>query len=114
MSCVYPCVSAGSNVDGVMTFFSLQGAASLRRSAALCRESLRESVTLLKKIERTAAQVRSICCTMVSAKTKIATREVSENGGAVLLGDGGLRFVGEREKYALCSRYSPRFLPASV
>ncbi|CAN0002837.1 unnamed protein product, partial [Ectocarpus sp. 12 AP-2014] len=33
------------------------GAASLRRSAALCRESLRESVTLLKKIERTAAQV---------------------------------------------------------
>ncbi|CBJ28057.1 calcium/ calmodulin-dependent protein kinase 1 [Ectocarpus siliculosus] len=34
-----------------------QGAASLRRSAALCRESLRESVTLLKKIERTAAQV---------------------------------------------------------
>ncbi|CAB1117160.1 unnamed protein product [Ectocarpus sp. CCAP 1310/34] len=34
-----------------------EGAASLRRSAALCRESLRESVTLLKKIERTAAQV---------------------------------------------------------
>lgn len=50
-------------------------------------------MTLLKKIERTAAQVRSICCLMVSAK--IATREVSENGGEVLLGDGGLYCVGE-------------------
>ncbi|CAN0314808.1 unnamed protein product, partial [Scytosiphon promiscuus] len=36
---------------------SPQGAASLRKSAALCRESLRESVTLLRKIEKTAAQV---------------------------------------------------------
>ncbi|CAN0362581.1 unnamed protein product, partial [Laminaria digitata] len=34
-----------------------QAAASLRRSATLCRESLRDSVTLLRKIERIAAQV---------------------------------------------------------
>ncbi|CAM9976274.1 unnamed protein product, partial [Choristocarpus tenellus] len=34
-----------------------QAAARLRKSVALCRESLRESVTLLRKIEQTAAQV---------------------------------------------------------
>lgn len=38
----------------------LQAAASLRKSATLCRESLRESVTLLRKIERTAAQVKYV------------------------------------------------------
>ena len=37
--------------------YDMQAAASLRRSATLCRESLRDSVTLLRKIERIAAQV---------------------------------------------------------
>lgn len=54
-----------------------QGTSSLRRSAALCRESLRESVTLLRKIEHTAAQVRRVLVSAMFIVTMVGMMVVA-------------------------------------
>lgn len=56
--------------------YDAQAAASLRSSATLCRESIRDSVTLLRKIERTAAQVcRDASCLSFAWRKSLAQRK---------------------------------------